>query len=139
MFIKFISSLNGGSFDRYYSLYEVENGKRLVDVTIAAGHCCAMNTISNFSYLTGADWKEVKRFLSNENAFRYKGYGGLLEGGHSAWKTKTFFLTIPSEEDAYNPPIHSLLRKDPDIKLVHSFTNHAHDGHQVGLYKLEFK
>ena len=139
MFIKFISSPNRDGFDRSYVLHDAENGKKLVDVTIAVGHCCAMNMLSNFSHLTEADWEEVKRFLSNENAFRYKEYGGLLEVGYSAWKTKTFFLTIPSEEGAYNPPIYSLLRKDPDLKLVHSFTNHAHDGNQVGLYKLEFK
>lgn len=139
MFIKFISSPNGSGFDRHYTLSDTEYGKRLVDVTIAVGHCCAMNMLSNFSYLNENDWKRVKTFLSNENAFRYRGYGGLLEEGHSAWKTKTFFLTMPPEESAYNPPSYSFLRKDPDLKLVHSFTNHAHDWHQVGLYKLEFK
>ena len=138
VYIKFISS-PVGSFDRYYSLYEERGGRRLVDITIAVARCCAMNVISNFPCLNENDWKEVKRFLSNENAFRYKEYGGSLEVGYSAWRTKTFFLTMPSEEGAYNPPIYSLLRKDPDLKLVHSFTNHAHGGHKVCLYKLEFK
>ena len=138
MFINFVSSPYEGSFDRHYSLYDTKGGKRLADITTATGHCCAMNMISNFSYLNEEEWKLIKKFLSNENAFRHKGYGGSLEGETSSWKTKTFFLTIPEASANYNPPLYSILRKDPDIKLVHSFTNHAHDGHEVGLYKLEF-
>ena len=138
MYIKFISS-PVGSFDRYYSLYEERGGRRLVDITIAAGHCCAMNVLSNFSVLSRKEWETIKNFLANPNAFRYKEYGGQLEAEHSVWQTKTFFLTLRVEDDPFPVEIYEVIRKDPDIKLVHSFTNHAHDGHQVGLYKLEFK
>lgn len=138
MFIKFISSANNGEFDKFYSLYDKEGGRQIIDVHIATAHCCAMNMLSNFSYMRGEDWKMVKEFLSNSRAFMHKAYGGSLEDFYSTWKTKTFFLTIPDGSGPWNPAIYSFLRKDPDIKLVHSFTNHAHDGHQVGLYKLEF-
>ena len=122
--------------------------RSLCTVTTAPMRCCAMNTISHFEgivYKTPQQrkivWAEIKALLKNPDLFRYEGYGG-FPGlvNESSWQTKTFFIACALEKSAHvDHHFYNFIVEDPDCQLIHSFTNHAHDRHQVGLFKLEFK